>query len=135
MATAILMDLELGGDAGIRLLTNNPDKVRAVEGPNREVIVKERVAMVPLAWKTGGKKGINSAEVEGYLETKVWPCQSLTPTKLIETFSDPQNGAYAGIGYIGSTSISYKRINAQRRSSGMKRRLLKASASETENFD
>lgn len=72
MATAMLVDLGVGGDAGIRLLTNNPDKVRAVEGPNREVVVKERVAMVPLAWKTGGKKGINSHEIEGYLETKVW---------------------------------------------------------------
>ena len=70
MATAMLMDLGLGGDRGIRLLTNNPDKVRAVEGPNREVVVKERVAMVPLAWKTGGKKGIHSDEIEGYLRTK-----------------------------------------------------------------
>ena len=71
MATAMLLDLGLGGDAGIRLLTNNPDKVRAVEGPNREIKVKERVAMIPLAWKTGGKKGIKSEEIMGYLETKV----------------------------------------------------------------
>ena len=71
LATAILLDLDMGGDAGIRLLTNNPDKVRAVEGHNREVIVKERVAMVPLAWKTGGKKGIQSAEIEGYLRAKI----------------------------------------------------------------
>lgn len=71
LATAMLQDLGLGGDRGIRLLTNNPDKVRAVEGPNREVVVKERVAMVPLAWKTGGQRGINSEEVEKYLSTKV----------------------------------------------------------------
>lgn len=71
LATAILLDLGFGGDAGIRLLTNNPDKVRAVEGPNREVVVKERVPMIPLAWKTGGRKGIHSAEIEGYLRTKV----------------------------------------------------------------
>ena len=71
LATAMLMDLELGGDVGIRLLTNNPDKVRAVEGPNREVVVKERVAMIPLAWKTGGQKGIHSGEIEAYLRTKV----------------------------------------------------------------
>ena len=71
MATAMLMDLGLDGEKGIRLLTNNPDKVRAVEGPNREVVVKERVAMVPLAWKTGGKRGIHSDEIEGYLRTKV----------------------------------------------------------------
>jgi GTP cyclohydrolase II len=71
LATAMLMDLGLGGDRGIRLLTNNPDKVRAVEGPRREVVVRERVAMVPLAWKTGGKQGIKSEEVEKYLSTKV----------------------------------------------------------------
>ena len=74
MATAMLMDLGLDGEKGIRLLTNNPDKVRAVEGPNREVVVKERVAMVPLAWKTGGKRGIHSDEIEGYLRTKVGFC-------------------------------------------------------------
>lgn len=71
LATAMLMDLGLGGERGIRLLTNNPDKVRAVEGPGREVVVRERVAMVPLAWKTGGKQGIKSEEVEKYLSTKV----------------------------------------------------------------
>lgn len=74
LATAMLTDLGLGGDSnshGIRLLTNNPDKVRAVEGPNREVVVKERVAMVPLAWSSNGKSGIKSTEVEGYLQTKV----------------------------------------------------------------
>jgi GTP cyclohydrolase II len=71
LATAMLMDLGLDGDRGIRLLTNNPDKVHAVEGPNREVVVRERVAMVPIAWKTGGEKGIKSEEVEKYLSTKV----------------------------------------------------------------
>lgn len=71
LATAVLLDLGFGGDAGIKLLTNNPDKVRAVEGPNREVVIKERVAMVPLAWKTGGKRGIHSEEIEGYLRTKI----------------------------------------------------------------
>lgn len=71
LATAMLMDLGLDGERGIRLLTNNPDKVHAVEGPNREVVVRERVAMVPLAWKTGGAQGIKSEEVEKYLSTKV----------------------------------------------------------------
>ncbi|CBX98554.1 similar to GTP cyclohydrolase II [Plenodomus lingam JN3] len=71
LATAMLMDLGLDGDRGIRLLTNNPDKVHAVEGPNREVVVRERVAMIPIAWKTGGEKGIKSEEVEKYLSTKI----------------------------------------------------------------
>jgi GTP cyclohydrolase II len=80
LATAILQDLGLGTDSdegkeetetGIRLLTNNPDKVHAVEGPNKEVRVKERVAMVPIAWRTGGIKGVKGAEIEKYLETKI----------------------------------------------------------------
>ena len=74
LATAILVDLGLGVDShpeGIRLLTNNPDKVRAIEGPNREVVVKERVSMIPLAWRSGGEKGIKSMEIENYLRTKV----------------------------------------------------------------
>ena len=80
LATAILQDLGLGTDAdeekdaaerGIRLLTNNPDKVRAVEGPNREVRIRERVAMVPIAWRTGGIGGVKGAEIERYLETKI----------------------------------------------------------------
>ncbi|RYP28268.1 hypothetical protein DL766_005966 [Monosporascus sp. MC13-8B] len=65
LATAMLLDL---GQMDIRLLTNNPDKIRAVEGPNREIRVTERVAMVPLSWK--GKGGFKGREVEGYLKTK-----------------------------------------------------------------
>ncbi|KAL8720593.1 MAG: hypothetical protein Q9181_007888 [Wetmoreana brouardii] len=71
LATAILLDLGFGGDRGIRLLTNNPDKVRAVEGPHQEVVVKQRVPMIPLAWKTGGTRGIHSEEIEGYLRAKI----------------------------------------------------------------
>ncbi|KAI0133974.1 GTP cyclohydrolase II [Xylariales sp. AK1849] len=66
LATAMLRDL---GQEEIRLLTNNPDKIRAVEGPNREIKVRERVAMVPLSWK--GKGGFRSQEVEGYLKAKI----------------------------------------------------------------
>ena len=66
LATAMLLDL---GQGAVRLLTNNPDKIRAVEGPNREVVVRERVAMVPLSWKGNG--GFRSTEVEEYLKTKV----------------------------------------------------------------
>ncbi|KXJ87779.1 GTP cyclohydrolase-2 [Microdochium bolleyi] len=66
LATAMLLDL---GQEEVQLLTNNPDKIRAVEGPNREVRVTERVAMVPLSWK--GKGGFRSKEVEGYLKTKI----------------------------------------------------------------
>ncbi|CAK7274144.1 GTP cyclohydrolase II [Sporothrix epigloea] len=66
LATAMLKDL---GQSTIRLLTNNPDKIRAVEGPNREIIVKERVPMVPLSWR--GEGGFRSREVDGYLSTKI----------------------------------------------------------------
>lgn len=66
LATAMLADL---GQRDIKLLTNNPDKIRAVEGPNREVVVRERVEMVPLSWR--GRGGFRSKEVEGYLKTKI----------------------------------------------------------------
>ncbi|KAK0945949.1 GTP cyclohydrolase II [Friedmanniomyces endolithicus] len=71
LATALLLDLGMGGERGIKLLTNNPEKVRAAEGPNREVRVVERVPMIPIAWKTGGKEGVQGAEVEKYLATKI----------------------------------------------------------------
>lgn len=80
LATAMLVDLGCGADRnpdGVRLLTNNPDKVRAIEGLNREVKVKERVPMIPLAWRTGGERGIKSSEIEGYLQTKVSGCSQL----------------------------------------------------------
>lgn len=66
MATSILVDLGL---TEIDLLTNNPDKIIAVEGRDRLVHVNHRVAMVPLAWQ--GEEGVKSKEVEGYLRTKV----------------------------------------------------------------
>ncbi|KAI9787021.1 MAG: GTP cyclohydrolase II [Peltula sp. TS41687] len=79
LATAILVDLGLGGERGIRLLTNNPDKIRAVEGPNREVVVRERVAMIPIAWRTGGRKGVNGDDVSNYLRTKIEKMGHLLP--------------------------------------------------------
>ncbi|KAF2251049.1 hypothetical protein BU26DRAFT_530058 [Trematosphaeria pertusa] len=99
LATAMLMDLGLGGARGIRLLTNNPDKVRAVEGPGREVVIRERVAMVPLAWKTGGRAGIRSEEVEKYLSTKV---RVLLPMREDTSYSQPPLEAISSIrsGYL-----------------------------------
>lgn len=67
LATAILKDLE---QSEIRLLTNNPDKIAAVEGPGKEVRVVERVPMIPLAWKNM-KGGVTGKEVGEYLRTKV----------------------------------------------------------------
>lgn len=66
LATAILVDLNL---LEIKLLTNNPDKIIAVEGMNRDVRVVERVPMVPLAWRS--QEGIKSKEIEGYLSAKI----------------------------------------------------------------
>ncbi|KAK9355277.1 GTP cyclohydrolase II-domain-containing protein [Lipomyces doorenjongii] len=67
LATAILLDLD---QTEVRLLTNNPDKIAAVEGKHREIKVRERVPMVPIAWRMNSG-GIRSKEVEGYLKTKV----------------------------------------------------------------
>lgn len=66
MATAILMDLGLHD---IRLLTNNPDKIAAVEGKHGEIHVTKRVPMVPLSWQHKG--GFTSEEAYKYLQTKV----------------------------------------------------------------
>jgi GTP cyclohydrolase II len=71
LATAMLLDLGLGGDRGIKLLTNNPEKVRAVEGPEKQVRVVERVPMIPLAWSSGGERGVQGPEVEKYISTKI----------------------------------------------------------------
>ncbi len=53
IAGAILRDLGLGGDtptsAGVRVLTNNPDKVRALE--EEDIRVVERVPMIPRSWQ------------------------------------------------------------------------------------
>ncbi|CAK9436307.1 uncharacterized protein LODBEIA_P08650 [Lodderomyces beijingensis] len=83
LATAILLDLGL---VEIKLLTNNPDKIIAVEGKHQEVKVKERIPMIPLSWNhshdddgvhaetaNGGarKRGIKSKEIDGYLSTKI----------------------------------------------------------------
>lgn len=67
LATAILQDLGL---MEVKLLTNNPDKILAVEGKQRVIKVIERIPMIPLAWKAEGS-GINSKEIEGYLRTKI----------------------------------------------------------------
>lgn len=66
LATAILQDLNL---LEIKLLTNNPDKILAVEGKHQVVRVVERIPMIPLAWRS--QNGIKSKEIEGYLRTKV----------------------------------------------------------------
>lgn len=92
LATSMLLDL---GVEDIRLLTNNPDKVRAVEGPNREIVVKERVAMIPLAWRKGNVgRGIRSVEIGGYLKTKV-SSSRLWAELYADSDTDRENGPYA----------------------------------------
>jgi GTP cyclohydrolase II len=51
IAGAILRDLGLGseGGEGVRLLTNNPDKVQALE--KEAVRIVERVPMIPRSWQ------------------------------------------------------------------------------------
>ncbi|KAI2736014.1 hypothetical protein DTO013E5_9169 [Penicillium roqueforti] len=73
IATAILMDLGLGNDSGsngIRLLTNNPEKLEAIEGPHKEITVKERVPMIPLVWTSLGDEAEKSPELYEYIRTK-----------------------------------------------------------------
>ncbi|KAI0268112.1 GTP cyclohydrolase II-domain-containing protein [Gloeopeniophorella convolvens] len=90
VAIAILQDLGLGSrnGEGVRLLTNNPDKVRAME--KEGLRIAERVAMVPRSWQKkhqheeGGETGerkagatmvggdaVHGPDLEKYLRTKV----------------------------------------------------------------
>ena len=70
VATAILCDLGLGGQLGIRLMTNNPDKVASVTGPMNQIHVQEVCPMPPSACKKGGEGSV-SKELMAYLQTKV----------------------------------------------------------------
>ncbi|KAH9002257.1 cyclohydrolase [Lactarius hatsudake] len=87
VAVAILQDLGLGSSTGqgVRLLTNNPDKVRAMKQEGLKI--SERVPMVPRSWKkkqAGGdmeerKAGatmvggdaVHGEDLDKYLRTKV----------------------------------------------------------------
>jgi GTP cyclohydrolase II len=80
VATSILVDLNLHR---IALLTNNPEKIIAVEGPNKEVRVEKRVRMIPKAWR--GEVGVEGKEIGEYLKTKV-PPPALLGTLLMEDY-------------------------------------------------
>ena len=41
IATSILCDLGLGGDRGIQLLTNNPDEVAGIQGPEGQIKIRQ----------------------------------------------------------------------------------------------
>ena len=88
VAAEILRDLGLGEDSGIRLLTNNPEKVEGMA--NEGIQVSERVGMVPRDWKRHadekeygewkerragvgliGASTASGPELEKYLRTKV----------------------------------------------------------------
>ena len=79
VATSILVDLNLHR---IALLTNNPEKIIAVEGPNKEVRVEKRVRMIPKAWR--GEVGVEGKEIGEYLKTKV--SSPLLGTLLMEDY-------------------------------------------------
>ena len=65
IAIAILRDLGLGSETGegVRLLTNNPDKVRALEKEGLRVV--DRVPMVPRSWQKGQQQESSSPHVAG----------------------------------------------------------------------
>ena len=104
IAAAILRDLGLGSEQGegIRLLTNNPDKVMALEKEGLRVL--ERVPMVPRSWKRqsesalppgvlGSRKaGVTmiggdmawGADLNKYLRTKVLRMGHILPLSMID---------------------------------------------------
>ncbi|KAF9247414.1 GTP cyclohydrolase II-domain-containing protein [Melanogaster broomeanus] len=107
IAVAILKDLELGSEQGegIRLLTNNPDKVMALEKEGLRVV--ERVAMVPRSWRCSSDLGLTleeeeresrkprgvtmiggdmarGADLDKYLRTKVLRMGHMLPLSMVE---------------------------------------------------
>ncbi|KAN0097544.1 GTP cyclohydrolase II domain containing protein [Tylopilus felleus] len=100
VAATILRDLGLGSEQGegIRLLTNNPDKVMALEKEGLSVL--ERVAMVPRSWKCQSESGVSEARKAGvgmiggdmtrgedlnkYLRTKVLRMGHMLPLNMID---------------------------------------------------
>ncbi|KAG1851782.1 GTP cyclohydrolase II-domain-containing protein [Suillus tomentosus] len=64
IAVAILRDLGLGSELGegVRLLTNNPDKVQALEKEGLRVV--ERVQMVPRSWKHRSHSQADAGEAD-----------------------------------------------------------------------
>jgi len=104
IAGAILRDLRVGSeqDRGLRLLTNNPDKVAALEEEGVKVV--ERVPMVPRSWKcrTGhskpneagkekaagltmiGGEAVRGDDLDKYLRTKVERMGHMLPLYLAD---------------------------------------------------
>ncbi|KAI0307028.1 cyclohydrolase [Multifurca ochricompacta] len=70
VAIAILQDLGIGSSTGegVRLLTNNPDKVRAMETEGLKIA--ERVPMIPRSWKKR-QEDADVISISGSVERKV----------------------------------------------------------------
>ncbi|KAK2466073.1 hypothetical protein APHAL10511_001715 [Amanita phalloides] len=90
VAAAILRDLGLGNGEGegVRLLTNNPDKVEALQREGIDVV--DRVAMIPRSWRqrqhpeemAGQEKDmvvVHGEDLDRYLKTKVLRMGHLLP--------------------------------------------------------
>jgi GTP cyclohydrolase II len=107
IAAAILRDLGLGSEQGegIRLLTNNPDKVMALEKEGLRVV--ERMGMVPRSWRCSsnlasvsgeeeprsrkaagvtmiGGGAARSADLDKYLRTKVLRMGHMLPLSMVD---------------------------------------------------
>jgi GTP cyclohydrolase II len=67
-AVEILYDLGLAGGSGIRLLTNNPEKLKAIGGSGTGIIIREVVSIASLTESFLQKE--HSSDVKRYLRTK-----------------------------------------------------------------
>lgn len=85
IASSILLDLQV---SEVDLLTNNPDKLKAIEIEGK-LQCTSRIPMVPLSWNEeqegtdqSATSGIRSKEVESYLRTKIEKMGHLLTTPL-----------------------------------------------------
>ena len=94
VAAEILRDLGLAGDegkGGIRLLTNNPEKVEGLAGEG--ITVSERVGMIPRDWKHSHPPRGTVKEMEAELEGR-------------DTEYEDWRTRRAGVGLIGAGRAS-----------------------------
>jgi GTP cyclohydrolase II len=87
IAVAILRDLGLGNDTdeglgeGVRVLTNNPDKVKALQQEGLRVV--ERVPMIPRSWQMRNQTKVTTKPIPIFIRTEQEETERIAGATLI----------------------------------------------------